>query len=78
MTNKPNTEAEVNKFDQDEAELRQQAVDNGFSKEELKIADADIADERTQVEAGAETAEEAEDNLNERILADLDNASVSG
>lgn len=67
----------VEQFDRDEAANREQAVENGFTKEQLEIADRDIADERKNVEAGLETAEQAEDVLNDRITRDvLDDAGL--
>jgi hypothetical protein len=73
MTNKPNTEAEVKKFDEHESEVREIAS-TMLSDEQLAIADADLAAERKLVEAGVETAEEAEGNVAEKIDNDLANA----
>ncbi len=69
----PNVEAEVAKYDADEASNLGKAQENGFDAEQLIVAKDDIADERDAVVTGAETADQAEANVNDRINADLDN-----
>jgi hypothetical protein len=68
--NKPSTEAEVKKFDQHEAEARNIAS-VFLDDEQLAVADKDLAEERKLVEAGVETAEEAEANVANKIDSDL-------
>jgi hypothetical protein len=62
---------ELSQFDADEAAQVAFATENGFTAEELKVAKADIAEERLFVEVGAETAEEAEAAVDDNIRKDL-------
>jgi hypothetical protein len=67
----PNVEAEVAKYDADEASNLSKAEAFGFDAEQLDVAKGDIAEEREAVVAGEETANQAEANVNRTINEDL-------